>query len=207
MKELKLPHTRRAYINVMESLVTQEVENQLQRVPARVRRYLKLEEVVTYALNRLPTLYASSQKGWQYQQKTASQNMEHQITDTVRQAIAAVQVDPLRLSQPLNLADGESEAVLQALRTLFQMPDLNWDGALEKLSELPNQGSESSVKTPTQPWQPTNRLEQAAWTHRRRRPETSKQEAKKPQEPPQEPKTAEPKSQETWGWDDPRYRL
>ncbi|MEM1308081.1 MAG: late competence development ComFB family protein [Cyanobacteria bacterium P01_D01_bin.71] len=204
MKELKLPQGRRAYINVMESLVAQEVENQLQRIPARVRRYLKLEEVVTYALNRLPTLYASSQKGWQYQQKMASQDMEHQIADAVRQAIAAVQVDPLRLSQPLNLANGESEAVLQALRTLFQMPDLSWDDALAKLGELPNETSPHPVTAPpTQPWQPPNNThpDQAAWNHRQRRSQSSKKEAL------EEAKAARSRDESSWGWDDPRYRL
>ncbi|HEY9887440.1 MAG TPA: late competence development ComFB family protein, partial [Candidatus Obscuribacterales bacterium] len=107
----------RAYINVMESLVAQEVGQQFQAVPARIRRYLRMEEVVTYALNRLPALYASSEKGWQCQRQLAKRDLHRQIKDAVRQAIMAVQVDPLRLSQPLQVSHNEeAEAVLQALR-------------------------------------------------------------------------------------------
>ena len=102
MNEVKHPPSQRAYINVMESVVVDEVNRQLHHVPGRVRRYLNVEEIVTYALNRLPTLYASSEKGVKHQQQLAKHNLGRQVESAVRQGIAAVQVDPLRLSQPLH---------------------------------------------------------------------------------------------------------
>lgn len=200
MKDSQLPQTQRAYINVMEGLVTHEVERQLERVPSRVRHYLKLEEVITYALNRLPTLYASSQKGLRYQQQMASRDLDCKIAEAVRQAIAAVQVDPLRLSQPLKLANVESEAVLQSLRALFQMPDLTWDEALEKINELQDESSPLTARTPAQPWQPGSHTDKVAWTHRRRRPQNLESE------PVKQPETSQPR-EKLRGWDDPRYRL
>lgn len=201
-REIKVSPTGRAYINIMESLVTQEVGKQLQGVPARVRRYLKVEEIVTYALNRLPTLYASSERGWQYQRQLAKRELHQQIKNAVRQAIVAVQVDPLRLSRPLQLSKSqESAAVLQALRALFQMPDLNWEQALHKIGDL--QRDELSLpvpKAPSQPWQPGSQSDKVAWTHRRRRPQHLQDE-------PLQEADAQASQQTLWGWDDPRYRL
>ena len=199
-REIKVSPTDRAYINVMESLVAQEVGKQLQDVPARVRRYLKMEEVVTYALNRLPTLYASSEKGWQYQRQLAKRDLHRQIGTAVRQAIVAVQVDPLRLAQPLKLLpDQESEAVLQALRALFQTPDLSWEQALTRIKTLRQNELSLPVPKPSSPWQPENQPDKVAWAQRRRRSQPT---------PPPLPKANDEQSPETLeGWDDPRYTL
>jgi len=170
MKELSSAPENRHYINVMESLVAQEVARQLQDVPTRVRQYIKLEEVVTYALNRLPALYASSERGWQYQRQLAKRDMQRQIKDAVRQAIAAVQVDPIRLSQPIQLeCQQEADAVLQALRSLFQIPDLNWAAALDRLRALQSSptGGDDRAASPTAVWRPGTYGREVAWRDRR----------------------------------------
>ena len=61
----------RAYTNVMERLVAEEVERQKAKLPPKLREYIKTVEVETFALNRLPALYASSEKGWQMQYEKA----------------------------------------------------------------------------------------------------------------------------------------
>lgn len=195
------PPAGRAYINVMESVVADEVDQQLQQVPGRIRRYLKMEEIVTHALNRLPTLYASSEKGWRHQRQMAKRDLQHEVTNTVRQAIVAVQVDPLRLSQPLSLSrNDESDAVLQALKALFRQPELDWHQALVKLNELQKDTSSFPLQPGTEPWQPGSHTNKVAWTHRRRRPQHLENE------PAQH--TAEKSVQDTLkGWDDPRYRF
>jgi len=132
--ESKVAH-RKLYVNVMELLVAEEVERQLQRLPERVAKYIKRAEVETFALNRLPALYASSEKGLQCQYDRASRELKSAVESSVRQAFAAVQVDPIRLSQPLHL-DNEEEAVLQALRELLKSPDLTWKTALSELQKL-----------------------------------------------------------------------
>ncbi len=128
---------KRAYINVMELLVAEEVAKQLRGLPPRIIKYLKQTEVETYALNRLPSLYASSEKGWQHQYEKAKRELYSQIKSAVRQALAAVQVDPIRSSEPLNLSyDEDAEATLDLLRTLYQQPDLGWDDAVDRLRAL-----------------------------------------------------------------------
>jgi hypothetical protein len=129
--------THKLYINVMELLVAEEVGRQLERVSERASKYIKRTEVETFALNRLPALYASSEKGLQHQYDRALQSHGKEIQSAVRQAFAAVQVDPIRLSQPLHL-NGEEEAVLQALRELLRVPNLSWKSALREIQKLQN---------------------------------------------------------------------
>lgn len=177
MEDVKLPSAHPVYINVMESFVTQEVERQLKGLPERVCNYVKQTEVVTYALNRLPALYASSQKGWQYQCQVAERELQPQIQAAVRQAIAAVQVDPIRLSHPLQMpANEEAEAVLNALRSLFKTPDLDWATALKKLQTLQKNrqilGSKREGTHGIGRWQPGPYGPEVSWGRHRSQPPT-----------------------------------
>ena len=52
---------QRKFHNIMEELVIEEVQRQIVGLPTRLAQYIKKVEVETYALNRLPPLYASSQ--------------------------------------------------------------------------------------------------------------------------------------------------
>jgi mRNA-degrading endonuclease RelE of RelBE toxin-antitoxin system len=151
--EPKVTHPR-GYINVMELLVADEVERQLKKLPERVLKYIKRSEVETFALNRLPALYASSEKGLQHQREHASRDLKQQIAKAVQQALAAVQIDPIRLSQPLHLENGgsaEAEAVLQALKECLHTPDLTWKTALSKLQKLQQRRTTSVNPTAAAP--------------------------------------------------------
>ncbi|MDA0267225.1 MAG: late competence development ComFB family protein [Cyanobacteria bacterium] len=134
------------YTNVMETLVADEVDRQLDKLPPRVLRFIKRAEVETYALNRLPALYASSTQGFTYQRKRAQREFKVQLAEAVRQALAAVQVDPLRLSNPLDVnANGDAQAVLEALKTTFNRPDLDWSTALQELKRLQNVSQDNTA--------------------------------------------------------------
>jgi len=128
---------RRAYVNVMEILVAEEVDKQLKSLSQKVSKYVKRLEVETYALNRLPPLYASSEKGWQHQYEKAKRTHNSQISKAVMQAMAAVQVDPIRSSQPLSFRrDDEAQSALKSLRDMLRQPDLSWDGIITRLQPL-----------------------------------------------------------------------
>jgi hypothetical protein len=205
MMEVDWSLDRRSYVNVMETLVAQEATNQFQDVPASIRRYVKHEEVVTYALNRLPALYASSERGLEYQQKLAEHKFHKQIRDAVRQAIAAVQIDPIRVSQPLKVGyNQDAEAVLKFLQALFRAPDLDWSTALKKLETLNRQAVtsapeettvESSAEEPSH-WQPGTYGNQAAWKPKHQQPANKKVE---------QSSSSVPASKS--GWDSVFYRL
>ena len=127
----------RAYTNVMERLVAEEVARQKSKLPPKLREYIKGVEVETYALNRLPALYASSEKGWQMQYEKAGKAHAEAVYKAVRQGIAAVQVDPLRASQPLSVRQSdESETILTAFRNMLNQPDLTWDDILYKCKRI-----------------------------------------------------------------------
>ncbi|PSR17973.1 competence protein ComFB [filamentous cyanobacterium CCP3] len=152
---MKVAHDvpRHSYMNVMELLVAEEVEKQVKTMHPRMLKYLKRVEVETYALNRLPSLYASSEKGWQHQYEKARRELHNQIKSAVRQAFAAVQVDPIRSSEPLRGQDNESANVaLNALRDILKQPDLTWDGAITRLRTVLGR----RVEQPTAPPEPTD---------------------------------------------------
>ena len=122
------------YLNVMEPLVTEEVQRQLHHLPAKVSSYINAVEVIAYALNRLPPLYATSEQGWQQQQRKAKQTMSSQITQAVRQAIAAVQQDPLRSTKPLLPQDQQdARLALTGLRELLCTSDLSWKNLVDQV--------------------------------------------------------------------------
>jgi hypothetical protein len=124
----------RPYINVMELMVAEEVASQMGKLPPRIVKYIKPLEVETYALNRLPSLYASSEKGWQCQYEKASREMHAKVADAVRQAIAAVQIDLLRASTPLDVkTDSESSNMLAQIRKLLKQPNLSWEDVIKRL--------------------------------------------------------------------------
>ncbi|WP_036481480.1 late competence development ComFB family protein [Myxosarcina sp. GI1] len=87
--------------NVMEILVKEEIDRQIRRYPSNVVKKINLLEVATYALNRLPALYASSQQGFNKQKLKGRAEHSVEITQAVRRGFAAVQQDLLRYSVPL----------------------------------------------------------------------------------------------------------
>lgn len=116
--------------NVMEVLVAEEIDQQLKKISPRLVRYLNRIEIATFALNRLPAMYASSEEGLRKQEEKARRECKNQITKTVRQALAAVQRDPIRFSTPLlpqDAADSqEAKVALEELQDLLQQQELSW---------------------------------------------------------------------------------
>ena len=107
--------------NVMEILVSDEIQRQLGRYPDNIKKYINLLEVATYALNRLPALYASSQQGFNKQKLRGRSEYSVQITQAVRKGFATVQQDLLRCSTPLvDTTDEEREQDIQEAKNALQ---------------------------------------------------------------------------------------
>lgn len=92
----------RKYHNIMEDLVAEEVKRQVASLSPRLSQYIKRVEVETYALNRLPPLYASSKEGLLQQHKRGREALIEEVKKAVRQALIAIQRDVLRHSTPLS---------------------------------------------------------------------------------------------------------
>lgn len=124
-------------LNVMEALVNQEIEQQLIHLPPNLVKYINKVEVMTYAMNRLPALYASSEKGRQHQMTRANKEFGTQITVAVRQAFAAVQRDPLRTTTPLKPQEEmEASVALQRLRDLLHDQQLTWSSLVSMIERI-----------------------------------------------------------------------
>jgi hypothetical protein len=140
--------------NVMELLVADEIERQMVRLPSNIKKFINPIEVATYALNRLPALYASSQQGFNKQKLKGRSEHSVKITQEVRKGLAAVQQDLLRSSTPL-ISENESaidksikeaKAALQELADYLPEKDLTWKNVVRLvkpiLAELKEQDSE-----------------------------------------------------------------
>ncbi len=142
--------------NVMEVLVADEIERQIVRLPNNIRKFVNVIEVATYALNRLPALYASSQQGFNKQKLKGRSQYSVKITQEVRKGFATIQQDLLRTSTPL-LAENEAEinqsiveakAALQELADYLPEKDLTWKNVVKLvkplLAELKEQNPEEA---------------------------------------------------------------
>lgn len=147
----------KTYLNVMEVLVDTEIEKQLEVYPTNLRNYINKIEVATYALNRLPSLYASSLLGKEQQKRIAQKKYKSQIHLAVRQAIAAIQRDPLRKSTPIlcekisqtekaKMTLKKSENILKKSGIISPYQTLSWDNLYRVI-----QGMIAKIKYQTNP--------------------------------------------------------
>lgn len=161
------------YKNIMETLVEQEVAHQMRKIPPQMVQYVRAVEVMTYALNRLPVLYACSEKGMQLQLKTAKQKYGPQIVQQVRWAIAAVQRDPLRQFKPIQQQD---QKTLDSLRDLLKDPSLTWDNlpnTVSNLLDLAVQEQMNTKQTMTMGDEPTLSQKKDTWRKNTRKIQVS----------------------------------
>lgn len=97
--------SHRYYKNVMEVFVEEEIRYQLDNnnTITFALTAKNLHEVATFALNRLPSLYASSMEGVEQQRRKlkTDRNLRKKVTLAVSQAFAAVERDPSRRGTPL----------------------------------------------------------------------------------------------------------
>jgi hypothetical protein len=113
--------------NAIEELVIAEAENQIQRLGPQARERVDLSEVIAYGLNRLPPMYATTQRGWAQQRQRASSELGNQITAVVRNGLLGVQRDTLRQLDPLpNHELASQNRTLVKLQELLKRKDLKW---------------------------------------------------------------------------------
>ncbi len=132
--------------NILEDLVIEEARSQIQRLGSRVRTQFVPGEVAAYALNRLPPLYASTDRGWLQQRKRANTDLRAHIINAVQQGMIAVRKDPLRHPKPMPQIELESTALsLSKLGKLLNNPELKWKEVPAALEEALVNGSQGIV--------------------------------------------------------------
>jgi hypothetical protein len=125
------------YINVMELLVEDEVRRQTKNMSPRTASLIRTSEVISYALNQLPALYATSKRGWDYQVREGQRKHGIQISQTVRYAVNAVLRDPIASSASLEVQlPSALRDVLYKLRHMLHNPDLDWENIPHAIGRL-----------------------------------------------------------------------
>lgn len=120
--------------NVLEDIVLSEAIAQLEKISGS--NHTSLSEIVAYALNRLPPLYASTDRGWLQQRKRAYGELSTKIQDAVRKAIIGVKSDPDRQVEPIPEQEIESPAhSLAKIQKLLGKPDLKWQNVPRQVQE------------------------------------------------------------------------
>lgn len=126
--------------NAMELIVEEEITRQLRHFPPNLYRYINKVEVATYALNRLPALYASSVEGLERQKNKAQKEYRPQVKAAVRQALAAVQRDLLRACTPLTKDDDpelqDARNALEELAEVLPYKETSWSSVVKLIKPL-----------------------------------------------------------------------
>ena len=115
--------------NLMEGMVLEELDRQFNSLSPKAQEFVNRAEVVAYALNRLPALYATTQEGLRRQQAHGHKELKAKIKETVRRGLSAVQIDPFRCSDPIELEDQQEmhQQILLALRDVLSEQKLTWE--------------------------------------------------------------------------------
>jgi hypothetical protein len=136
--------------NALEELVIEEAEAQYKRLGADVKNRVDLSEVIAYSLNRLPPMYATTQRGWVQQRKKAEQEFGSAISKTVRKGFLSTQSDVLRQTDPIPAHELISQArSLSKLRKLFSKDYLKWKDVPEIVRDAMNSGFYQSLGSGT----------------------------------------------------------
>ncbi len=192
------------YKNVMEILVEQEVLRQVNALPARIASYINQTELLAFALNQLPALYATSERGLEHQLERGKIKFAVQITQSVQRAIAAIRRDPLRSHVPLKVEqDLPHQEVLSRLRRLLQNDRVDWETlpiAVEQALYRATQG-----ETDLDRRRSTRSIQSSPLIHKSS--PFASQPAAEPQPFPQQTSQSrrDVLDNELFGWDDPLY--
>jgi hypothetical protein len=116
------------FSNVLENLVLSAVDVLIQKVNSEWRSQINLSEAAAYALNRLPPMYATSERGWQVLRRKAKEELSREILLQVQTAITQVRNSRNSKPQPLPFQkfDLDYDAALLQLKMILQKEDVTW---------------------------------------------------------------------------------
>ncbi len=127
----------KTYINAMEILVEEEVDRRIGQLSELHRTYLNRMELIAYALNHLPALYATGEKGLEYQLMLGRTQHAPKIQQAVQQSIAAVLRDPILNYTPLKFqAPAGMREVLKRIQALLHNETVDWETLPDILEAL-----------------------------------------------------------------------
>jgi hypothetical protein len=127
----------KTYLNAMEILVEEEVDRRIAQLSEGHQAYLNRMEIIAFALNQLPSLYATGEKGLTYQLQQGRTQHAPKIQQAVQRSLAAVLRDPILHYEPLRLQAGAGmRDILKRIRNLLHNEQIDWETLPEVLEAL-----------------------------------------------------------------------
>jgi hypothetical protein len=121
--------------NVLLEFIYKEANAQLQSLGSGIRHKYNLEEVMAFALNRLPPMFASTDVGLQ-SKRAECLSMQADIAKATRQALLGVRRDPLRQHQPMeDIELANAPYTLIGVQESLSRTNLMWCDLPEALEE------------------------------------------------------------------------
>ena len=121
--------------NILIEFVQKEAHQQMQNLGAAIRDQYNLNEVVCYALNRLPPMFGATDIEL-HQKRQECLLMQADITKVIRQAFLAVRRDPLRQTDPLaDIELANAPYALQSVQNLLGWQNLVWSDLPKALED------------------------------------------------------------------------
>jgi plasmid maintenance system antidote protein VapI len=116
------------YLNVLEQLVYDNVVLQLEK-PEYEGKEVNFDEIMAFALNRLPSMYATSETGIEQLRTFAMEHLQERIGTVVNDAIFRVTQNPRFDVHPLPFShfEKELEFALRELRQILNRTDVTWE--------------------------------------------------------------------------------
>jgi len=117
-----------SFRNVLEKLVLSLAYHQVQKLHPDLAQTIDLGEVMAYTLNRLPTMYATTERGYRELRQRAKEQHGRQVVAIINEAIATILQNPKPDRPPLPFArfEAEQEEALEQLQWMLQRDDITW---------------------------------------------------------------------------------
>jgi hypothetical protein len=145
--ELYMSRAYLGYSNVLEKLVLTLAERQISRFATEISDHIDVAEVTAYTLNRLPPMYATSNKGLRQLHQRVRAEFASSINSTLHQAIIVVMQSPSRISTPLPCEkyDLEQQAAIDQLKLILGRSDLNRKNVAQVVEQVLDQKVSDSL--------------------------------------------------------------
>ncbi len=119
------------FSNVLEKLVLSLAYHQIQKLHPGIAAIVDLGETTAYVLNRLPPMYATTEKGYKALRLRAREVYGKEVVAVLKQAIAVCVDSPSIERAPLPLArfEAELENALDQVNWILHRDDINWRNA------------------------------------------------------------------------------
>jgi Late competence development protein ComFB len=125
------------YSNILEKLVASIAVRQMARLSPELAERIPMEEVVAYTLNRLPPMYATSNRGFTALHARAKVELSSQIISTMREGLMKVGQTPYQStpSLPFDKFRHEQDMALLELQQLLNRDDITWNNVADIVAQ------------------------------------------------------------------------